>query len=487
MASTAGTAPGAPGETAVADVAIRPGMTPPGMAPDDSSDHPPPPPADAGLSASGPPPGHDQDRTETHPRSAPSGPQIKGWLPLLLGFLTAVGPVSTDIYLPAFPDLERSFHSGTGSASMTLSAWMIGLALGQITMGPLSDRYGRRIPMLLGMVGYTVGSVGCAISTNIWEMCAFRLIAAISASSGIVIPSACVRDLSTGNASAKLMSKLILIQGVVPILAPMLGGLALSVVSWRAIFWASAIYGLLCCVLLWSIFPETLGRENRRELHPVHLIHRYLGIATTRSFLSNGLIWGFCGFLSFTYLTAAPTVFEHIFHLSPFHYGILFGVFAVCMIGASQINGMLVGHVEAPTMLTYALGFVVFGTLCLLAASIYSVEVTRHGHFAPILMLPIIICMMLALGPTGVIGPNAMVGALSEQSQYAGSASALAGTWQYALGSLASGIIGMLPAETPVPMAALMLFGAFAMLFFAFLRPKSETLPTPDPSVATPH
>jgi len=416
----------------------------------------------------------DAPRAANDVDEAPRPPEFKRWLPLLLGFITAVGPVSTDIYLPAFPALEQSLHSGTGSASMTLSAWMIGLAIGQITMGPLSDRFGRKMPMLLGMVGYTIGSVGCAISTNIWEMCAFRLIAAISASSGIVIPSACVRDLSFGNASAKLMSQLILIQGVVPILAPMLGGLALSIISWRVIFWASAAYGLACVLLLWRVFPETLPATNRRELHPVHLIHRYVGIGTNRSFLSNGMIWGFCGFLSFTYLTAAPTVFEHIFNLSPFHYGMLFGVFAVCMIGASQINGMLVGKVDSSRMLSVSIGLAVFGTLCLTALTIYAVLYADHnGHIAQIMLFPIIGCMILALAPTGIIGPNSMVGALSEHPQYAGSASALAGTLQYALGSIASAIIGILPAETPLPMAALMVFAAIVMAFFAMLRPRT--------------
>ncbi|AOX17868.1 multidrug effflux MFS transporter [Kozakia baliensis] len=405
-------------------------------------------------------------RSEAEPGALPT------WLPILLGFLTAVGPVSTDIYLPAFPALEKSLHAAAGSAGMTLSAWMIGLAIGQITMGPLSDRFGRRIPMLVGMIVYTIGSVGCAISTSMLEMCFFRLVAAIAASASIVIPSACVRDLSSGNAAAKLMSKLILIQGVVPILAPMLGGMALSYISWRAIFWVSAIYGGLCVLLLLRVFPETLPTDNRRELRPLSLLQRYANIARERSFITNGLVWGFCGFLSFTYLTAAPTVFEHIFGFTPAHYGMLFGLFAVCMIGASQINGALVGRVSAGHMLGWALTVSVIGAVSLLVVVMLGDQYPGpNHHIRPIMLIPIVGCMMITLGTTGIIGPNAMVGALSNQAQFAGSASAFAGTMQYALGSLASTAIGLLPADTPMPMAVLMLFAALMMGVFAVLRP----------------
>ncbi|MDF3624787.1 multidrug effflux MFS transporter [Brytella acorum] len=395
------------------------------------------------------------------------------WLPLLLGVLTAVGPISTDIYLPAFPELEKSLHASAGSASLTLSTWMVGLAVGQITMGPLSDRFGRRLPMLFGMIVYTLGSVGCAISTNMTEMCVFRLIAAVAASASIVIPSACVRDIATGNAAARLMSKLVLIQGVVPILAPMLGGMALDYISWRAIFWVAAGYGAICVLLLLRVFPETLPPDSRREVHPVTLVSRYVTIASDRSFITNALIWGFSGFLSFSYLTAAPTIFEHIFGFTPAHYGMLFGVFAVCMIGASQINAALVGRLSAGRMLGAGLVLCVAGGAALFATSLYAgshPDPETHA-IQQIMLLPMVGCMMITLGCTGIIGPNAMVGALSNQPYYAGSAAAFAGTLQYMLGSLASTAIGMLPANSTLPMASLMLAGALLMSLCAVFRP----------------
>lgn len=398
---------------------------------------------------------------------------IPAWMPVILGVFAAVGPVSTDIYLPAFPELERSLHASAGSAGMTLSAWMIGLAVGQITMGPLADRFGRRLPMLFGMAAYALGSIGCALSTSLTEMCVFRFIAAVAASASIVIPSACVRDLCTGNRAAKLMSRLILIQGVVPILAPMLGGMALAYISWRAIFWASAAYGIACVGLLAFVFPETLPRTMRRELRPVLLLNRYVSIMRDRAFLTNTFIWGFGGFLSFTYLTAAPTVFERLFGFTPSHYGMLFGLFAVGMIGAAQVNGALVGKLNTNRLLGIALVVGLIGALALFATVMVGAQHPTHEshHMRQIMLIPIVAFMMITLGTTGVTGPNAMVGALSNQPHYAGSASALAGTFQYALGSLASTAIGLLPSDTPIPMAALMLIGSLMMCAFAAFRP----------------
>ncbi|WP_240775336.1 MFS transporter [Neokomagataea tanensis] len=197
------------------------------------------------------------------------GDRIPAWLPLLLGALTAVGPVSTDIYLPAVPQMERDLHGAVGSGSLTMAAWVLGLAIGQISMGPLSDRFGRKLPLLVGMAGYTVGEIGCALSTDMTVMCVWRIFAAIMASAGLVVPNACIRDLTVGDASSKLMSRLTVIQGAVPILAPMLGGIALHYVDWRAIFWATVVFGAICTILVALCFPETLS-PSLRGIYGLH-------------------------------------------------------------------------------------------------------------------------------------------------------------------------------------------------------------------------
>lgn len=409
------------------------------------------------------------DQTLTYRR----GDALPAWLPVLLGVFTAVGPMSTDVYLPALPDMERQLHVAAGSGSATMAAWVIGLAIGQITIGPISDRFGRRMPLLIGMAGYTLGEIGCAMAPSMTFLCLCRVFSAIMASAGLVVPNACIRDLTEGDESSKLMSRLIVIQGAVPILAPMLGGFALKFVDWRAIFWATAVYGGLCTLCLLTIFPETLAPRDRRDLHPLSILERYFYILRTPSFLSNGLVWSFLGFVTFTYLTGAPMLFENIFGLSPFHYGMLFGLFAVCMIGASALNGMLVGRVSGERMLFGALGVSLVGCVVFLGLALFAAHtLDPQGHVRSIFLWPFILALMVVMGPGGVTGPNAMAGALSEQADRAGSASALAGTMQYLFGAVASALFGLVPSGDAVPMAVFLFGALIAATGCALLRPK---------------
>jgi DHA1 family bicyclomycin/chloramphenicol resistance-like MFS transporter len=339
-------------------------------------------------------------------------------------------------------------------------------------MGPLSDRFGRLRPMLIGTIIYTLGSFGCALAPDIWTFSACRLFAALGASASLVIPSACVRDISHGNAAARLMSQLVLVMGVVPILAPTLGGLVLAITSWRSIFWASGVYGLICIVVLTRALPETLPRARRQSFSAMALLTRYLFLARDRAFITNAMIAGFSAFMSFTYLSAAAGVFIHIFGFTPAHFGMMFGLFALCMIGASQLNGMLVGKIDVHRLLTIAIVVAVLGTLALTgfsAAAVFAAGL--HNPVDATMLIPITLALMLALGTTGAIGPNATVGAMLDHPQLAGSAAAFIGTLQYVLGACAGGLISIMPSNSPLPMAGTMLMGAVIMLMLAALRP----------------
>ncbi|WP_256124430.1 multidrug effflux MFS transporter, partial [Endobacter medicaginis] len=291
-------------------------------------------------------------------------------MPVILGILTAVGPVSTDIYLPAFPALEHSFGTAAGSAQITLAVWFIGLACGQITQGPFSDRFGRRLPLLLGGVLYTLASIGCALAHDLWSFTACRFIAALGASAAMVVPAATVRDVSEGAEAARKMSTLVLIMGVVPILAPAIGGVVLGFASWRVIFWAAAVYGVVCLALVWRVLPETLPHERRTALPPVALLARYLHIARDPQFSTNAVIGGFSAFVCFAYLGGAPGLFIRELHFSPTQFGVLFGMNAVAMIGASQVNGLLVRRVGVSRLLRFAVAGTMAASLLLLAASL---------------------------------------------------------------------------------------------------------------------
>jgi len=262
-----------------------------------------------------------------------------GWLPLLLGFLTAVGPVSTDMYLPAFPAIEQALGGQAGTAQATLAAWFAGLAVGQITQGTLSDRFGRRWPLVAGTALYTLATVGCALAPDLPTLSTFRLISAFGGSASMVIPRAVVRDLADGHAAARLMSRLMLVMGAAPILAPSLGGLVLAFAGWQAIFWVCAGYGAICCVLVAVLLPDTLPTYRRVKLEPGAMLRRYAAILRERSFITHTLLGGCTTFSFFAYLGGSPGVFEEIYHLGPAAYGGVFGCCACGLIGCSGGSG----------------------------------------------------------------------------------------------------------------------------------------------------
>ncbi|MFT8783668.1 multidrug effflux MFS transporter [Acetobacter syzygii] len=401
---------------------------------------------------------------------------VPGWFSLLLGFLTAVGPISTDIYLPAFPAMEQSFHTSAGNVQFTLAVWFVGLAIGQLSVGPLADRYGRRMPLLVGNALYAVASAICAFAPDVTTFSVARFVASVGASASLVVPTACVRDVVSDRAAgARMMSRLIMVMGVVPILAPMLGGLVVEFVSWRIIFWASAVYGVVCVALVLWILPETLPYQKRQALSPMTLVTRYVTLLWDKGYGIYAMMTAFSTFMSFSYLTAAPFVFVQLFHFSPLHFSMLFGVMSVFMIGASQVNGLLVGRVDPGRLLYGAVAMAVLGTVLMVGVSVWSVWYASAASREYEVWL-LIGTMVLALAPTGIIFPNAMTMALADHPAQAGAASALAGTLQYVLGALAGVVVGQFAATSSLPMAGCMCFGAVMMLCMHVFRPADRVV-----------
>ncbi|MGH7154500.1 MAG: multidrug effflux MFS transporter, partial [Acetobacteraceae bacterium] len=268
--------------------------------------------------------------------------RVPAWLPALLGFLTAVGPASTDMYLPAFPAIEASLNEPPGSAQLSLATWFAGLAVGQITQGTLADRLGRRSPLIASTALYTLSCVACALAPNILALSGFRFVSAIAAAAGMVIPRAVVRDLADGHEAAVLMSRLMLVMGAAPILAPTIGGAVLVFANWRWIFWILALYGLACFALAWFALPETLPPERRVHLSFGEQIGRYAQIMRDRGFVTYTALGGCATFAFFAYLGGSSPVFIDGFGWTPSQFGLLFGACALGLIIASQINARLV-------------------------------------------------------------------------------------------------------------------------------------------------
>jgi DHA1 family bicyclomycin/chloramphenicol resistance-like MFS transporter len=379
--------------------------------------------------------------------------QMPVWLIVMLGALSAVGPLSTDMYLPAFPTLETALGGGVGSAQITLAAWFAGLAVGQFSQGPASDRWGRKLPLIVGMAIYTIGSIGCAVSQDIWSFTACRFLAALGGSAGMVIPRAIVRDVASGNQGARIMSQLMLVLGVVPVLAPTLGGLVLAVANWRWIFWVATLYGVIAMVAVRFALPDTLPPAMRLHLAPMEVLARYIAIGCERVFLTNTLIVSFVTFVVFAYLSGTPIVFERILHFSPTGFGVMFGINAFFYILGTQMNARLVTRVGTVRMMT--IGLVSLSLAALALTFVASTGLAgAHGY-----LIAAVLPIMWVMGSLGFISPNGTVMALGAHARHAGSASALLGTLQFSLGAISGVLMGLFQAISILPMALVILTG----------------------------
>ncbi len=374
-------------------------------------------------------------------------------LPLLLGFLTAIGPASTDMYLPAFPAIETGLHAPAGAAQYTLAAWFAGLAVGQITLGTLADRFGRRRPLIVASALYTATCAACALSPSILALSGWRVLAAIAASAGMVIPRAMVRDLADGHAAAAMLSRLMLVMGAAPILAPTLGGAVLIFADWRWIFWIMTAYGAVSFVLVLALLPETLAPAARTTLGFPDQVARYAAILRERGFLTHAAMGAAGIFAFFAYLAGSSPVFIDGFGLSPTAYGALFGLCAAGLIAMAQLNARLLPRFGHGTILRWA-------SRTYLAAAVALAAVAFAGiHVLAAVLAPVFVMVSLQ----GILNPNTTVGALSRHAAHAGSASALMGTGQFLMGAISGLLVGVFTDGTPRGMAALMLTGALAL------------------------
>jgi MFS transporter, DHA1 family, multidrug resistance protein len=394
-------------------------------------------------------------------------PRFPSWLPTLLGLFIAVGPAATDMYLPSFPAVEASFGTEPGSAQLTLATWFAGLAVGQITQGTLSDRFGRRVPLAAGFALFTVATVGCALAPTLASLAAFRAVAAFGASAGMVIARAVVRDLAEGQAAAIMMSRLVLVMGVAPVLAPSVGGLILIFAHWRFIFWLLTIYGLSCVVTAWKVLPETLPEDRRLRLSLAGQARRYGSILRERTFLMHAIMGGCSTFCMFAYLSGCSPVFEIGFGLTPNEFGLIFGACAVCLVCGSQLNARMLPRFGLNRMLTIIAWTSLCSTAALCAVAFSGV------HSLPLTIAP----LLVSLGCQGFANANSNAGALSRHAQHAGSASALMGTFQFSLGASSGLLVSLLTDGTPRGMAAMMFCGMLGAVIADRFRPNPELRP----------
>lgn len=378
---------------------------------------------------------------------------------LILGGLSAFGPLAVDLYLPAFPAMAASFATDTEHVQLSLSVYFLGLAIGQVFYGPVADRFGRRKPLLFGIGLFTLASLACALAPTLEWLLAARFAQALGGCAGMVVNRAVVRDLCSPIESARVFSKLMLVMGVAPILAPLVGGWLMLLGGWQSIFGFLTLFSAAFLLLVWLRLPETLpAGGSRSQLSSA--LGRYGRLLREPEFMFHALTGGLAMAGMFAYIAGSPFVFIQLYGVPAEHYGWLFGLNSAGFILAAQFNGRLLRR-RTPLQLLRSTTLVFMGGTLLLPL----IALLQFESLWP-LMVPLFLCM----AALALVVPNSSACALAGQGHQAGVASALMGTLQFAIAGVVSALVGALHDGTALPMAlmiALCGMGAAGMAFMA--------------------
>ncbi|MFG2191352.1 Bcr/CflA family multidrug efflux MFS transporter [Streptomyces sp. NPDC048639] len=385
---------------------------------------------------------------------------------LILGGLTAMPPLSMDMYLPALPQVTESLHSPAATVQLTLTACLAGMALGQLVVGPMSDRWGRRRPLVAGMVLYVVATALCAFAPTAGLLIAFRLAQGLAGAAGLVIARAIVRDLYDGVAMARFFSTLMLVSGVAPVVAPLIGGQVLRITDWRGVFYVLTGVGALLTLVAARWLDETLPPERRHSGGLRETLRTIRGLLADRVFTGYMLAGGFAFAVLFAYISASPFVVQEIYGASPQTFGLLFGLNSIGLVGVGQLNGkVLAGRVSLDK--TVATG------LAVITAAAVALLLMASGVLGRVGLAPIAAGLFVLMSAMGLVLPNTNALALTRTPHAAGSASALLGTTAFLVGAIASPLVGVAGEHTAWPMALVQLVCALAAVacFLGLCRP----------------
>ncbi len=390
---------------------------------------------------------------------------------LVLGLLTALGPLTIDMYLPSLPAITTDLHTTAAAVQLTLTGTLVGLAFGQLLVGPLADAYGRRWPLLGGIAVHMLASVFCVIAPNVAVLGALRVLQGLGAAAAAVVAMAMVRDLFTDNAAARLFSRLMLVVGVAPILAPTVGGLVLNWTSWRGVFVVLTVVAVTISAVSALVLPETLPPAARRSGGVPGTVRDYGRLLTDRVYVGLILVAGLAMAALFAYVSGSSYVFQDGYGMSEQQFALIFAGGAVGLIGATQFNVRLLRRWSPQQIMSVSLvAGLVFALVLLVLA------VTGVGGLAGIL-----VPLWLVLAMVGLTMPNAPALALSRHGEAAGTAAALLGAVQFGVGALAAPLVGVLGVGE-VAMAVVVFAGMLSATLVCFLVVRPHRLPAHQPA-----
>ncbi|ALD92721.1 MFS transporter, DHA1 family, bicyclomycin/chloramphenicol resistance protein [Cupriavidus gilardii CR3] len=401
----------------------------------------------------------------TQSSRAATTPRFPLWL-LICASLTALAPLSIDMYLPAFPTLAADLGVDIGSVQLTLGTFLVGLAIGQSFYGPVSDRFGRKAPLYVGLSLYVLASVACALAGDAQALMAWRFVQAAGGCAGMVMARAMVRDRLEAHESARAFSSLMLVMGLAPILAPILGGAILTALGWRAIFWVMAAVGAMILLLVHFRLEESLDPRRAIPLRLGEVFRNYGALLRDREFLGYSLCAGFAQSGMFAYIAGSPFVLIELHGIDPSHYGFVFGANAFGLIAMSQLNAALVRGRSLDRVLRLALAAPCAAGLLLALANLAGVATL------PVLLIG----FFVYVAALGCIMPNASALSLAHQGHRAGTASALMGTLQFGMGTLAGTAVSLWHDGTALPLGVVMAIGGIGAVLMRMLGRRSAAV-----------
>ena len=397
----------------------------------------------------------------THPGDSLSRRQKLIYI-LVLGLLTALGPFTIDLYLPAFPIIGKELGVSATAVQLTLTATTIGFAAGQLIVGPFSDKFGRRMPLILATALHVLASIGAAMSTDITMLGIFRVLQGIGAAGGGVVAMAMIRDLFGGYQLVRMLSRMSLVNGMAPILAPVIGSQLLGVMDWPGIFWFLAGYGALVVIAAFVFIIETLPPEKRKS-DGVSVADRYKAVFSDRIFVGTLFVGGLNFAALFTYLSASTFLFQDTYGFTPQQYGFLFAVNSLGVVTGVQIAARIMRHTGPQWVIAWA-------TVAQVGAAICMVVFDQLGLGLWGVMVP----LWFFICATGFMFPSVQVMGLARNGKQAGTAASLLGAATFGFAGLITPVVGLVGVATATPMAIIMgssILLAMAALWF-IVRPR---------------
>ncbi|WP_313237191.1 multidrug effflux MFS transporter [Sporosarcina ureae] len=383
------------------------------------------------------------------------------WLVILLGSLSAFGPLSMDMYLPGLPIVADDLNASTSLVQLSLTACLIGLGAGQLIFGPLSDIYGRRKPLVITLSVYAIASVLCAFSPNIWIFVALRFVQGMTGAAGIVIARACARDLYVGNELTKFMAMLSIVSGAAPILSPIVGGVVLNFASWPAVFLLLGIIGLLMFLSTAFFLPDTLPVEERAESGMLAVVKTFSGLLKDKWFIGIALTQGLIMSSMFAYIAGSPFVLQNIYGVTAQQFSLFFALNGVGIITAAQLTGRLSGRI-------HEVKFLRAGVLLSFAASILLLLTVWNEW--PLAVIATALFFMVS--SVGLVSPASFSLAMQSQGKSAGSAAAFLGLMPFIGGATVSPLVGLAGDSSawPLSMVVLTCSTGALVIFFTVVR-----------------